>query len=195
MKLVACAFAVLFVSAHLQGEWEKTVAQPLSLFRENGNEWIGYGMFFLLLAIVGLLFYRLMRLHWFFDALALVGIGGLLAGVAATPSVGVLHNLLAFLVLFSAYAYFATVFHRLHSRFVYVHLVFPVLLMYAYMSSAQLASYGFWQKSIILYYVCAVVLQDHLSADWLRTAGRSRGGYTPQRRETERRQKVYRLEE
>lgn len=191
MKIVASVFLFIFGYAHIRGDLWEAIGRPLSLFREQGNAWDGYALFALLLLAIALLLWQLVCLRWLLDAAFLVATGVVLSIVATTPSFDLLHNLLALLVLFSTYAYFATVFYRLNSRWLFVHLLVPVLLVIA----TRAHSYGLWQKCTILYYLFVVVLQHHLCVGWLRTARRSRGSDLPVRRETERRQKVYRVEE
>ena len=189
MKPVAAAFLLLLAYAHTRDDWNAAVARPMSMFRDGGDAWIGDALFGLLLAAGVLLLVQLVRLRWILDAAAVLGIAVMLAVVAATPSADTLHNFLAFLLLFLLYVYFATVFYRLESRWLYAHLTVPAVLVFV----TRLHSYGLWQKSLILYYLFAVVLQHHLCSDWLRTAKKSRGGYTPAPRDTERRQKVFDL--
>jgi hypothetical protein len=192
MKPVFAAFLALFFYAHVQGDFDDAVARPLSMFRDRGEAWVGYALFALLLAAGVLLLWQLVRMRWFLDAAALLGIAAMLAVVAATPSVDTLHNSLAFLLLFLLWVYFGTVFYRCESRWLYVHITVPAVLVFV----TRLHSYGLWQKSLILYYLLAVVVEHHLCSDWLRTARRSRGGYTPDpHRDTERRQKVFDLKE
>lgn len=194
MKAVFAAFLALFFYAHSQGDPDDAIARPLSMFRDGGDAWIGYAMFALLLAAGVLLLWQLIRMRWFVDAAVVLGIAVMLAIVARTPSVDTLHNFLAFLLLFLLWVYFGTVFYRCDSRWLYAHITVPAVLVFV----TRMHSYGLWQKSLVLYYLFAVVLEHHLCCDWLRTARRTRGGYTPEPRrkpDRERRQKVFDLNE
>ncbi|MCH8829191.1 MAG: hypothetical protein IID45_06395 [Planctomycetes bacterium] len=190
MKPVALAFVLLLTFAHLQGDWDAAIGRPLSLFRDDGNAWVGFWLFGLLLSAGLLLLWQLIRMKWWLDAAFLLGVAVMLAVVAATPSVDTLHYFTAFLLLFFLYIYFATVFYRCESYWLFVHLILPALLVFV----TRLHSYGLWQKSLILYYLFAMVLQHHVCSGWLRSARRSRGGFTPARRDSQRRQKVFDLD-
>lgn len=191
MKPVAVTFLVLFFYAHVQGDLDDAVRRPLSMFRDGGEVWLGYALFGLLLAAGGLLVRLMLRMRWFLDAAFLLGAAVMLGVVAATPSVGSLHNFLAFLLLFGLWVYFGTVFYRCESPWLYVHITLPAVLVFV----TRLHSYGLWQKSMILYFLAAIVVQHHVCSGWLRTARRTRGGYTLPRRDRERRQKVYDVNE
>ncbi len=68
MKPVALAFVLLLGYAHIQGDLDEAVRRPLSMFRENGNAWVGYWLFALLLTAGVLLLWQLIRMRWFLDA-------------------------------------------------------------------------------------------------------------------------------
>jgi len=190
MKTVSAAFLCLLLAAHWTDDFEQSVARPLSLFRDDRNGTLGYVLFGLLLAAGGLMVHRLLRIQWFLDAATLLITAMLLGFVAATPSTDSNHLIVAFAILILLYVYFAVVFFRGESRWFWGHLAVPVLLVFA----TRLHSYGLWQKSLIVYFLLALNVEYHVVGDWLRTAGR-RADKRPglPRRETERRQKVYRL--
>ena len=190
MRLVTLAFLVLLVLAHATGEGERALARPLSLFREEAGSPVGWVLFGLLLAAGMILVQLLLRLAWFLDAIVLLAATALLGFVAATPSLDADHMLIAGVLLLSLYIYYAVLFHRLESRWLWLHLPMPVLLLFF----TRLHSYGLWQKSLILYFVCVINLQYSASKAWLETANSRRGLEALPKRETQRRQKIYKLD-
>jgi hypothetical protein len=191
MKPVFAAFLAIFFYAHVQGDLDDAVRRPLSMFRDDGAAWIGYALFALLMAAGGLVVWQMVRMRWFLDAAFLLAAAVMLGVVAATPSVDSLHNVLAFLLLILLWVYFGSVFYRCESAWLFVHIAVPAVLMFV----TRLHSYGLWQKSMILYFLAAIVVQHHVCGGWLRTARLSRGGYTPARGDRERRQKVFDVSE
>lgn len=190
MRLVTGAFLALFVFAHTGGEGERALARPLSLFREEASSPVGWLLFGLLLAAGGILVRLLLRLGWFLDALMLLTATALLAFVAATPSLDAGHLYASGVLLLALYIYYATLFYRLESRWLWLHLAAPVLLLLA----TQLHSYGLWQKSLILYYLVAINLQYVASRKWLIAAQTPRRTGEIPKRDTQQRQKVYKLD-
>lgn len=190
MRLVTLAFLALLVLAHANGKWESALARPLSLFREEAGSPIGWVLFGLLLAAGVILVQLLLRLRWFIDALMLLVATVLLAFVAATPSVGSDHLLVSGVLLLSLYIYYAILFHRLESRWLWLHLPMPILLVFL----TRMHSYGLWQKSLILYYLLVINLQYSASKDWLDAAKSSRPGWEIPKRDSQRRQKIYKLD-
>lgn len=190
MRLITLAFLMLLVLAHESGEGEAALARPLSLFREKTDSPIGWLLFALLLAAGGILVQLLLRMRWFLDALVLLVATVLLAVVAATPSLDSGHMFVSGILLFSLYIYYAILFYRLASRWLWLHLPIPVLLLFL----TQLHSYGLWQKSLILYYLLVINLQYSASKNWLETAQSQRRTSKLPKRDPQRKQKVYKLD-
>lgn len=190
MRLVTLAFLVLLALAHTSGEAEEALARPLSLFREEADSPIGWLLFAFLLAAGVILVQLLVRMRWFVDALMLLVATALLAVVAATPSFDSDHLFVSGVLLLSLYVYYAVLFHRLASRWLWLHLPMPVLLLFL----TQLHSYGLWQKSLILYYLLVINLQYSASKDWLETAQSPRRTWNIPKRDPQRKQKTYKLD-
>jgi hypothetical protein len=190
MKLVTLAFLALLVLAHANGEGRIALARPLSLFREEAGSPIGWVLFGLLLAAGVILVQLLLRMRWFFDAFMLLVVTALLAFVAATPSLDSDHLIVSGVLLLSLYLYYALLFHRLESRWLWLHLPMPVLLLFL----TQRHSYGLWQKSLILYYLLVINLQYSASKGWLEAAKSTRRGWEIPKRDSQRTQKVYKLD-
>jgi hypothetical protein len=190
MRLVSLAFLALLVLAHVDGEWQTALARPLSLFREEAGSPVGWFLFALLLAAGVILVQLLLRMRWFLDAIMLLVTTALLAFVAATPSLDADHLVVSGVLLLALYFYYAVLFHRLESRWLWLHLPMPVLLVLL----TQRHSYGLWQKSLILYYLLVINLQYSASKDWLESAKSPRRGWDLPKRDSQRTQKVYKLD-
>lgn len=191
MIFVSAAFLFVLVRAHLGGDWNVTLAKPMSLFRDGADSTLGYWLFSLLLASGAVLMQLLVRLRWWLDAGVILFAFVLLAIVASTPSTDVFHLCIAMLLLLLLYLYFAFLFYRLESRWFWVHLVAPVLIVLL----TRLHSYGLWQKSLIVYYLAAMNAQYYACAGWLRASRQERSSWKLPSRDTERRQKVYTVDE
>lgn len=191
MIFTSAAFLFVLVWAHLGGGWGVTLAKPMSLFRDGADSTLGYWLFGLLLAAGAVLMQLLVRLRWWLDAGVLLIAFVLLAVVASTPSTDAFHLFIAMLLLLLLYGYFAFLFYRLESRWFWVHLVTPVLIVLL----TRLHSYGFWQKSLIVYFLAAMNAQYYTCADWLRMSRKQRSSWKLPQRDTERRQKVYSVDE
>ncbi len=160
------------------------------MFREEAGSPVGWLLFGLLLAAGVILVQLLLRMRWFIDALMLLFAAGLLAFVAATPSLDSDHLVVSGVLLLSLYLYYTILFHRLESRWLWLHLPMPLLLLFL----TRLHSYGLWQKSLILYYLLVINLQYSASKDWLESAKSPRRGWEIPKRDSQRKQKVYKLD-
>jgi hypothetical protein len=189
MRHVTLAFVALLVIAHTGGEGETALARPLTLFREEAGSPIGWLLFALLLAAGVILVRLLLKMRWFVDAVILIVTTALLALVAATPSLDADHILVSGILLLSLYLYYAILFNRLESGWLWLHLPMPVLLLFL----TRLHSYGLWQKSLILYFLLVINLQYSASRDWLVSARSPRPRTLPPKRDQQRRQRIYKL--
>jgi hypothetical protein len=158
MKWALLAFVALLFLAHQAGNADELLAQPLSLFRDGPEGWLGYGLFAVLLLIGSLYTTALARADRVGEAV-LSGLAVLLlVAVAATPSWGSGHLVASLVLLLLLYGYYALLLYRAESRcWLLAHLAVPVALALA----TGFHSYGVWQKGIILYYVLAATLHHH----------------------------------
>ena len=163
MKLASLAFVLVLVLAHLVGDNADTLALPLSMFRDEPYCRFGYALFGLLLLIAGLMIRHLHRAKRHIDAVLLGVVTIFLVLVAVTPSLDAWHGIFAFVAIGSLFCYYAVVFHGESRLWMWLHLALPVLVLFA----TQFHSYGLWQKSIIVYFVLLVNIQD-----WLASRGR-----------------------
>jgi hypothetical protein len=154
MKIAALAFLVLLVGFHILEGGKSTLDRPLSMFRDDGLEGVGYLHFGLLLVLGGLAIIPTVQLEHHGGTVVYALGWVLLLVVAVTPSLGELHNTCAFLLLALLYVYYAALLFPAGVLWVYLHLVVPVLLVVA----TQYHSYGLWQKSLIAYFVIALVV-------------------------------------
>lgn len=191
MLAVSIAFLVLLYAAHTGGDVDLALRTPLSMFRDGRDSTLGYWMFGLLLAAGAILMQLLVRLRWWGDAFALLMSFALLIVVASTPSADFDHLFVAMVLLLSVYIYYAFLFHRLGSRWFWVHLLAPVLIGML----LQWHSYGLWQKSLIVYFVATMNAQYYAFKSWQRPTVEKAPPRTKKFRDTERRQKVYSLDD
>jgi hypothetical protein len=158
MKLASLSFFAALAYIHRLDDFQTALAKPLSVFRDGPEAPLGYALVGVLVLIAVL----------YVGELAWAGLGGeaavtvfavlLLLVVAATPSWGVLHSFCAIALLALLFTYAALVFHQLARPTMLVHLAVPVLLL----AATRLHSYGFWQKSLIVYFVLVAVVHQHL---------------------------------
>jgi hypothetical protein len=158
MKIASLMFALLLLAAHTEGDVAARLDQPLSVFRDREQGWLGYALF-AALTTVGVLYTGALAQSRRAGETAISSLAVLLLFVVATtPSRDAIHlscSLLLFLLLFS---YFAWLLLRAVSIWLPFHLAVPGALA----AATHFQSYGIWQKSFILYFVVAVVLHHHL---------------------------------
>lgn len=191
MKLASATFVLLLLAAHGTGDLSQRLAEPLSLFRDGEQEWLGYLLFAALL-LVGLLYTRdLIRAGQEEEAVT-AGLAALLLFiVAVTPSLQVFHLLSSLLLLLLLFAHYWRLLRNSGSPWLIFHSVAPFALVLL----SGYHSYGLWQKCVILYLVVLANVRHYLldrggASEPLSASASSlvgRGG-------VKRRGKVYRLE-
>jgi hypothetical protein len=191
MKLASFAFFLLLTYAHQAGDFDRTLAQPLSLFRDGGQAWVGYALFAVLLVIGWLYATALARSHREAEA-AVAGLTVLLlVAVAVTPSWSSFHLFCSLLLLLLLFGYYARLLSRAARPLLFAHLAVPTALALA----TGFHSYGLWQKSLIAYFVAVAVTHHHLVGRLPRQGGPWPAGSRPRAcEEPMKRRKVYRLE-
>jgi hypothetical protein len=191
VKLASFLFLCLLLRAHALDESNNPLGRPLSMFRDGPQAWLGYALFAALL-LVGLLYTAALVRRRREGEAAISGLAVLLLLiVAATPSAGAFHGLCSFLLLLLLFGHYAWLLYRLGGPWVFAHLAVPVSLMLG----TQFHSYGLWQKGLVLYFLTAVVVHDHVlkreAAGGGRRSARTR---IPGSGQPGSRRKVYRLE-
>jgi hypothetical protein len=189
--LASAAFVLLLLGAHAAGDLGQCLGQPLSLFRDGEQAWLGY-LVFAALFLVGLLYTRdLIRAGKEEEAVT-AGLAALLLFiVAVTPSLQAFHLLSSLLLLLLLFGHYWRLLRDSGSPWLLFHSSAPFALVL--LSGCH--SYGLWQKCLILYLVALANVRHHflgrgglggpLSASAHRLSGST--GAT-------RRRKVYRLE-
>jgi hypothetical protein len=164
VKLFGIAFTALLVCAHLADLQGDAYLRPLSLFRDFEPAWMGYALFGVLMAI-GLETVRTAyRVQAVAPTIVYLVATGLLTIVAVTPSFNSLHSTCALLAMGGVFIYHAALLYRADCIFwLIMHLLTPSVLMMA----SQLESYGIWQKGMILYFLMATVVHQHVLANAL----------------------------
>jgi len=158
MKIAAIAFLALLIYAHVLGGVETMLPRPLSMFRDGEFAVLGNALF-TVLALVGIVYtFDLWRLGRPTEAANAGFAIVVLLIVAATLSTGTLHNVGAFILLGSMFAYYAILLYRSSRPWMFVHLSVPILLAVA----IGFRSYGIWQKALISYFVIAAVVHHHV---------------------------------
>jgi hypothetical protein len=159
MKVAALAFVLLLLGAHAAGDGPELIGQPLSMFRDGEQAWLGYALFTVLLLISGLYIAALARADRVPEAAVAAGATLLLAVVAATPSWGPFHIVCSLLLLGLLISYYALLLHRAEGPLLAaVHLAVPLALA----GATGLHSYGLWQKAVITYIVAVTAAHHHL---------------------------------
>lgn len=183
MKLAVIAFFLLLLLAHASGDFDEQLAQPLSLFRDGEQVWLGYSLF-TLLSVIGVLYTVVLAKSEMEPEAVVSGFAViLLLIVATTSSFSAFHLLTSLVLLLVLFGYFGLLLRRANSLWFLPHMMIPVILVLA----TRFHSYGLWQKSFIGYFVLASVIHAHLL-----------GEIVPQDRRksvySKRRRKVYTLE-
>lgn len=164
VKLLGAAFAVLLVCAHLADLQGDAYQRPLSMFRDYEPAWIGYALFGVLVAIGTETIRTACRAYAITEAAVYFVSTGLLVAVAATPSYDELHTTCALAAMIILFATYAVLLYRADCMFWFaMHLLAPSVLMMA----SRLESYGVWQKGMILYFLVAAIVHQHVLAQWL----------------------------
>ena len=152
MRTLSAAFLATLAFAHLDGS---VLSQPLSMFRD-GDQWlVGVVLFLLLITIGAVLIRTLWSLRGHAGASVLAVSLMLLLIVAITPSVNDLHNVCAFGLLSLAGLYFTIWLNLEKPSWLWPHLAVTAIILFG----AAFYSYGFWQKSLIVYLVVLMNVQ------------------------------------
>lgn len=184
MRLASAAFVLLLLGAHAAGDFDQLLGQPLSVFRDGEQGWLGYLLFATLLSVSVLYVGGLIRAGKENEAVTAGLAAGLLFLVAVTPSVQGFHLLCSLLLLLLLFGHYWRLLRASGSPWFILHAVAPFLLVLA----TGCHSYGLWQKCLILYVVVLVNVRHYML---------SKGAANPRgiRKDgTRRRQKTYCME-
>src|SRR5262245_25642127 len=157
MKLAALAFVVVLVAAHLDGDCDKLLAQPLSTFRDGDLAKVGYLLFALLLTAAGLYVARLWRAGRDVEGTVASFAGGLLVLVAVTPSFDAIHLMYSAFLFVLLFVYYGVLTYQTGTVAFVLHVQVPFVLL----AATRLHSYGAWQKGFIVYLVLAATVHEH----------------------------------
>jgi len=149
VKLASAAFVLLLLVAHGVGDLGQRLEQPLSLFRDGEQAWVGYLLFAALL-LIGLLYtVALIRAGKEEEAVC-AGLAALLLFiVAVTPSLEGVHLLCSLLLLMLLFGHYWRLLRESGSSWLIPHSLAPFVLVLV----SGYHSYGLWQKGLILYIV------------------------------------------
>jgi len=157
VKLASLFFFGLLYYAHQVAGIYEPLMQPLCGFREGDLGQLGFALIGAIMLVGVLYLIGLKQASCPAEAANIIGAGVLLLIVAATPSHWPLHTSSAVILLAFVFAYFASLLYRSGSHLLYAHLAFPLLL-----AIATKFQYGIWQKSLICYFIAAIVVHHHL---------------------------------
>ena len=191
MKLASAAFVLLLLAAHGAGDLDERLGEPLSMFRDGEQSWLGYLLFASLLAIGWLYTAALIRAGEEDEAVSGVLAGLLLLVVAVTPSFEGFHLLCSGVLLLLLFLHYWRLLRESESPWLVLHVLAPFALVLV----SGCHSYGLWQKSMILYFVVLATIRHHLLGRGV--TGRHPSAVTPRTLGgdgTCRRRKVYHLE-
>jgi hypothetical protein len=187
----SAAFVLLLLVAHGVGDLGQSLGQPLSVFRDSEQAWLGYLLFAALL-LIGLLYtVALIRAGKEEEAVS-AGLAALLLFiVAVTPSLEGFHLLCSLLLVMLLFGHYWRLLRASGSPWLIPYSLAPLVLVLV----TGCYSYGLWQKCLILYIV--VLANIRLYRLRQRGAGRPLSAATPHgfdSRGVKGRRKVYRLE-
>ena len=138
--------------AHSHGDY---LDQPLSMFRDGDQRFVGAILFLLLVVIGAILIRKLTSLRGYVGVLVLTLALALLLIVAVTPSFDPLHHLCAFGLLSLVASYYTAWLNLEKGRWLWLHIPLTAIILFG----AAFYSYGFWQKAFILYLVLLINVQ------------------------------------
>jgi hypothetical protein len=172
VKILATAFVVLLLYAHVVDPLGEAYFRPLSTFRDFDPAWLGYALFGTLLAVGAGTARTAFRVQNEVQMAMYLLFTVLLGIVVATPSNDFYHVYCALILMAAVTINLGVVLWYNDSIFWFaMHLLAPSILMWA----TQIESYGVWQKALILYFVAATVAHDGiLSAGLPKRAKRPR---------------------
>lgn len=164
VKLLGIMFFVLLVGAHLADLQGNALDRPLSMFRDCQPQWIGYALFAVLIGIGAETTRTAWRLNCQVATLLYACFTGLLMLIAGTPSNDSIHLFGTGVVLLAMFVYFASLLYQCDSFFcLMIHLLMPSVMLMA----ARAGSGGIWEKSMIIYFMVATLVHQHVLARWL----------------------------
>lgn len=163
-RILGLAFVLLLAVAHVGDSRGQVYARPLSMFRDYEPAWVGYALFGLLIGVGLALVRTAYRVSSWGDVLVYVSFSALLSYVALSPSLGELHLLSAFALMYGVFFYHA---FRLYwgdqFRWFLAHMMVPSYLA----TSPGMSSYGIWQKSMIVYFLASLLIHETILAQGL----------------------------
>jgi hypothetical protein len=164
VKLLAAAFVVLLVYAHLADLQGDAYNRPLSMFRDYSPAWVGYAMFAILVAIGSITAVTAFRAQAYLQCGVYVFGTVLLTIVAATPSNSFNHLQISLLLMAIIFANFAARLWMNDEYFWFaIHAFAPTILALL----TKLESFGIWQKALVVYFVLVVVIDQTMYSQWL----------------------------
>jgi hypothetical protein len=156
VKSASAAFVLLLLCAHGVGDFNKRLAEPLSMFRDGEQAWLGHVLFAVLLLVMLVYARDAFRAGEEQEAI-IAGLAALLLLiVAVTPSFDGFHVLSSFLLLLLLFAHYWRLLRESGSAWFIVHVLAPFALVLP-----GCHSYGLWQKCLIVYLVGLANLCHH----------------------------------
>jgi hypothetical protein len=156
VKSASAAFVLLLVGAHGLGQFNRRLAEPLSMFRDGEQPWLGYALFATLLLVSTWYTHDVFRAGEEEEA-AIAGLATLLLFiVAVTPSLGGFHVLGSFLLMLLLFGHYWRLLRDSGSSLIILHVLVPFALVLP-----GCHSYGLWQKCLIVYLVAFANLRHH----------------------------------
>jgi hypothetical protein len=157
VKSASAAFVLLLLVAHGVGEFSRRLAEPLSMFRDGEQAWLGYVLFATLL-LVSIRYTRDMIRVGEKDEAVVAGLAALLLFiVAVTPSLEGFHILSSLLLMLLLFGHYWRLLRDSGSLWLILHVLAPFALVLL----TGCHSYGLWQKCLILYLVALANLRHH----------------------------------
>jgi hypothetical protein len=156
VKSASAAFVLLLLAAHGVGDFSRRMAEPLSMFRDGEQAWLGYVLFATLL-LVSIWYTRDVFRAGEKEEAVIAGLATmLLFVVAVTPSLEGFHILGSFLLMLLLFGHYWRLLRESGSPLIIFHVLVPFALVLP-----GCHSYGLWQKCLILYLVAIANLRHH----------------------------------
>ncbi|HQR07440.1 MAG TPA: hypothetical protein PLN21_11490 [Gemmatales bacterium] len=155
LPLGTLLFLITLLTGHGYAGWDEALKVPFSQWRDGPYYIFGYIHFALSLACSLLILVLIFRQGHRGEILTGFCIVLLLIVVIVTPSHDVFHRYSSYVLFLMLMSYYTWVLWRWHPRYVMVHLA--ILLALALLTTWH--SYGFWQKTLVLYVLVLMNIQ------------------------------------
>ena len=162
MKLASLLFFAQLVFVHKVCGAPASLDWPMSGFRDGECAPMGYMLFGVICVVLFIYSVDLGRFKDPIKAVDTIGFGLLLLMVAISPNQSMFQRTFAFIVLGSAYVFFAIQL-RSNRALMAAHICAPAVIAVVLGKGLGFESYAIWQKTLISYFVVAATVHHHFA--------------------------------